>query len=521
MWLLISLALAVLFGVMSLSAWRKKWAIDDTPTSKCRGVFVGRNEVVGTAEALYEPLRAPFTQTPCVWFSWELEEYKKQGDDSSWVTIEKRSTAAPFWIADETGKVLVRPRMAKLGPRQSIQERIGTGFNPPYSLWQLRQWVLVGEDNLERHYSLQDRSFSEPPHHKSGLFDFKVDSASPISNLPGKKRITEHVIEVGSPLYLFGTARPRMEGPGLEFVGGEEELIVTTKSEAQVAKSAKFAAFGLGLACMVLSGFFVGGISTSMHDEVRWGWVVGVALAELFILFLLVLQRNYNRQIEVKEQAAKAWSLIDVSLQRRSELVPKLVAVVEEFNAHELRVQELVAELRSIPAPPPSVEKLPDDATISGAESTDLAQRHAASSTVALAEAYPELKASEVFLDLQHRYADAEEAVATARSFYNDSIEVLRTRRSQFPGSLFARLVEVPSWRLFEADLAASYVAPAAVAPDSAPAPSLDKQPDAVDDPRDVELPGPPTPPTPPNLPSPPGSGGLPDSPPSGPLRPF
>lgn len=472
--LFICLVLAVIAGGVSLSSWRKKWAIDDTPTSTCRGVFVGRNEVVGRSAPLYEPLRTPFTQTPAVWFSWELEQYKKQGDDHSWVTIEKRSTCAPFWIVDDTGRVLIRPRRAEMGADQSLQERLDGGFAPPYSRWQLRQWVLVGEDVTERQLSLADASFHEPPQQRSGLFDFKQDTGSPISALSGRNRVTERMIPVDAPLYLFGTARPRVDGPGLEFTGDDEHLLVTTKSEAQVAKSAGLAAGGLGLVCLVLSAIFAGGISNTITDEIKWGWVVGVVVAELAILLLLVLQRNYNRQVEVKEQAAKAWSLIDVSLQRRAELIPKLVAVVEGYGSHERQVQELVAQLRAVPAPPTSGQGLPDDATITGAEAADRGQRAAARSAVAVAEAYPDLKASEVYLDLQHRYTDAEEAVASARRFYNDAIEVLRNRRAQFPGNLFARFVRVPSWQLFEADEAAAYVPPVAIAPQAAPAPAVD-----------------------------------------------
>src|SRR6476469_9750304 len=86
----------VLIGVC-LSSWKKKWEIDDTPTSTCRGVFVGRNEVVGTAVPLGEALTTPFSQSKVVWFSWELEKYVSSGDDSEWRTVEQRSTAFFFY----------------------------------------------------------------------------------------------------------------------------------------------------------------------------------------------------------------------------------------------------------------------------------------------------------------------------------------------------------------------------------------------------------------------------------------
>jgi LemA protein len=499
---LVTGVLAIGLGFACLASWRKKWVIDDTPTSDCRGVFVGRNEVVGQAVPLYEPIVTPFSQTPAVWFSWDLERWQKSGDNHSWVTHEKRQTAAPFWLQDDTGRVLVRPRDAQIEPVQALREELDRGFAPPYSRWQLRQWVLVGEDTQERTRSMADTSFSEPPRSGGGFLNTTPDTAGPISNLSGKWRITEQVIAAGAPVYLLGTAQPRTDGPGLEFAGSAGDLLVSTKSEEQVASSSGWTARLCGLGCLVLSAVCVGGISDALFDEVKWfliAWTLGL---EVGILFLLTLQRNYNRQVEVKEQAAKAWSLIDVSLQRRFELIPNLVEVVRQYGVHERDVQAAVAELRAVPQKPPT-EELPSDATLEGAQDTDRGLKHAAKTTVALAEGYPDLKASGVYLDLQVRIADAEESVASAREFYNDAIEVLRTRRSQFPGSLFARFVDVPSWKLFEAEEAATFVPSAAVAPAAAPSP-------------DASSGGPPAPPVGGPPPDPPAPGAPPTPPASG-----
>ena len=461
---------AVVCAYFSLSAWRRKWIIDDTPTSTCRGVFVGRNEVVGRARPLYDPLTAPFSQRPVVWFRWDLERYQKSGDNHQWVTVEQRSTAAPFWIQDQTGRVLVRPRRAEVHPQTTLCERLDRDFAPPYSRWQLRQWVLVGEDVTERNISLADSSFLEAPG-GGGFLSFTSDTASPISALSGRHRITEQVIAVDDPLYLLGTARPRRDGPGLEFTGDDDDdLLVSTKTEAKVASTAKWTARGTALGCFVATAWFMAEASNSATGRVRLSWILGAVGAEVLVLFLLALVRNYNRQVEVKEQAAKAWSLIDISLQRRMELIPHLVGVVQAYGQHERQVQELVTELRAVPEPPPATE-LPDDAALAGAESSDRRLRSAARTTVAVAEAYPDLKADQLYLDLQKRYADAEEGVASARTFYNDAIELLRTRRTQFPGSIFARYVQVPSWKLFEADEAALIVPMIAQAPVAAPAP--------------------------------------------------
>lgn len=484
---------ALVLGWLCLSSWRKKWTIDDTPTSTCRGVFVGRNEVVGQAVPLYQPIVTPFTQTPAVWFSWELERYQKSGDDSEWVTVEKRSTAAPFWIQDQTGRVLIRPRGADLEPVRGLCEELDRGFAPPYSRWQLRQWVLVGEDVVERQRSMADTSFALAPTVDGGWFDNTPDTANPISSLSGKYRVTEQAIAAGAPIYLMGTARPRTDATGLEF-SGDDDLLVSTKSEAQVASSNGWTARLCGLGCLLMTAIFVGTASDALFDEVKWFLVIWALGLEVGGLFLITLLRNYNRQVEVKEQAAKAWSLIDISLQRRSELMPNLVEVVKGYGEHEREVQAAVAELRAVPTPPPT-ETLPSDATLAHAQTTDQSMKAAAQTTVALAESNPNLKADSVYVDLQARIADAEESVASARGFYNDAIEVLRTRRTQFPGSLFARFVEVPSWNLFEADEAARFVPSVATAPSAAP---------------EIDHAAPPPPSPPPATPPPPPGGSAP-----------
>jgi LemA protein len=459
---LLSGIFAVVLGVVSLNAWRKKWIIDDTPTSTCRGVFVGRNEVTGVARPVYAPITTPFSQTPAVWFSWHLERWQSSGKNSRWQTVERRETAAPFWLEDDTGRVLVRPRQADVQPRQTVQEDLDGSYAPPFSRWQLRQWVLTGEDVAERHRSLADPSFAEPPMASGGFFSMQADTASPISALRGQHRITEQVIGVGEPVYLLGVASPRTDGPGLEFASGD--LLVSTRSEAKVATSNQRTALFAGLGCLAMSALFAGTFTETATGDPIWWTVWGIVLAELVALAGLVVVRNHNRQVEVKEQAATAWSMIEVSLQRRHELIPHLVQVVEAIGAHERDVQALVAELRTVPSPPDHVE-LPDDATLERAELTDRSLRAGARASAAVAEAYPDLQADQVYLDLQRRIVDAEEGVASARQFYNDAIEVLRNRRSQFPGSIFARFVTVPSWRLFEAEEVIDVRAPRAPSP--------------------------------------------------------
>ncbi len=519
---LVAFVVAVLAGLAAIRSWRRKWEVDDTPTSTCRGVFVGRNEVVGRAVPTGPVLRSPFSGSETVWFEWHLERYRKGKNGGTWHTIEKRSTAAPFWLEDDTGRVLVRPRSSDVEPEQTVQRELGPAFAPPYSRWQLRQWVLAGEDVAERHRSLTDPAFLEPPQ-EGGWFT--TGTAEPVHALPGRLRITEKVLRAGTPLYVLGEARARDDGAGIELVQQADRLLITTRTEEQVAGSERTTAALGGVASLVASGVFAGALSAHIHDRIVWAWPLLLVGVELGVLFLFTLTRNYNRQVLVKQQAAKAWSMIDVSLRRRADLLPMLATVAEAAAAHERTVQAAGAELRADRGVP-TAEELPGDATLAAAEAADRAQRAAAAGAFALREAHPSLLTSESFLDLQNRIVDAEEAVASARTFYNDAINVLRDRRQTFPGSLFARLVDVPSWRLFEAEEAARpgpqvVLAPAAADADpdagpSGPADGPPPQPAALPPPPDDRPPSGETGPAPgAHLPPPPRRRGRRDRPPA------
>ncbi|MEZ5138580.1 MAG: LemA family protein [Acidimicrobiales bacterium] len=218
-------------------------------------------------------------------------------------------------------------------------------------------------------------------------------------------------------------------------------------------------------------------------------------LAELGVLALTTLQRNYNRQVEVKEQAAKAWSLIDVSLQRRAELIPALVAVVEGYGAHEREVQELVAELRTVPAPPAGHAELPDDHRCGSSRPTAPAggggSRRARRGLPrpARQRGLPRPAAP-----LRRRRGGGGLGPALLQRRHRGAPHPARP----VPRQLFARFVQVPSWKLFEADEADRYVPPVAVAPRLRLLELV--QPAAVDAPDGPD--GPPSPPAPPRRPA-------------------
>jgi len=138
----------------------------------------------------------------------------------------------------------------------------------------------------------------------------------------------------------------------------------------------------------------------------------------------------FNRLVRARNQVHVAWSDVDVQLQRRHDLVPPLVESVRGYLQHEAGLLERVALERSRARDTQSIADRGDKET---ALSTDLGR------LVALAEAYPELKASANFRQLSSQLVEVEDALAHARRFYNGSVREYNTDIQRFPEMLVAR----------------------------------------------------------------------------------
>ena len=137
----------------------------------------------------------------------------------------------------------------------------------------------------------------------------------------------------------------------------------------------------------------------------------------------------YNKLVRGRNRVREAWSGIDVQLRRRASLVPNLVESVKGYAAHERTVFEEVTRARG------ALQQASGAAAAAGAN-TALSQ--ALSHLFAVAEAYPQLRASESFTGLQRDLGDAEDKVAFARQFYNRNVLDFNTRVESFPGNLIA-----------------------------------------------------------------------------------
>ena len=428
------------------------------PTSTCRGVFVGRNEVVGQAVPLYQPIVTPFTQTPAVWFSWELERYRSPGDDSEWVTVEKRSTAAPFWIQDDTGRVLIRPRGAELEPVAGLCENARPRLRPAL---QPLAAPPVGAGRRGRAASaaqtMADTSFAPGPHGRRRLV--RQHARHRPARSPRCRASTaspSRCIAAGAPIYLLGTARPRTDGTGLEFTGERGPAGVH-----QVRGAGGVVERLVGPALRPRLPALLGGLRRRRHRRaVRRDQVVPHRLAlGIEVGGPLPHRPDAELQPPGRGEGAGGQGLV---AHRRQPPAPVRAAAATWSRwsrgtaSTSARCRRRVAELRAVPAPPPT-EELP----------TRRHPRRRRDHRPGPAggrprprwrwpRRYPDLKASQVYLDLQARIADAEESVASARA-------VLQRRhrgaphppRRSSPAACSPGSSRCPSWKLFEAEEAA------------------------------------------------------------------
>ncbi len=160
-------------------------------------------------------------------------------------------------------------------------------------------------------------------------------------------------------------------------------------------------------------------------------------LTTIFIIILLIfIIRIYNKLVALKNQVDAAWSDISVQLKRRHDLIPKLVEVVQQYAQYEQAVLTRVTTLRSESK---KLEKInEDDLKQTGLVEQELEQQ--IKKLVILAEDYPDLKASEHFIELQRELSIVEDTLQHARRFYNGAVRLLNTQIDSFPDLIMARL---------------------------------------------------------------------------------
>ncbi len=169
----------------------------------------------------------------------------------------------------------------------------------------------------------------------------------------------------------------------------------------------------------------------------------------LIVLGLMLLWAvfTYNRLIALRNRAKEAWSDIDVQLKRRYDLIPNLVEAVRGYAGHERELFEKVTEARTRAM---GAGTMKDHSEAENMLSSTL------KSLFAVAENYPQLRASENFLELQKELRDTEDKIQAARRFYNTNVRDLNTKIESFPASIAANTFRFVKMDFFEIEEAAA-----------------------------------------------------------------
>jgi len=175
-------------------------------------------------------------------------------------------------------------------------------------------------------------------------------------------------------------------------------------------------------------------------------WII---IGLIVVLGLVVI--NYNLVVRARNMVSEAWSGIDVQLKRRYDLIPNLIESVKAYSSHERDLFENLSEARS--------KSMTTEAV--GARGTAENQLSGELKTLlAVAEAYPDLKASANFLTLQKELVEIEDNIQYARRYYNATVRDYNTRIQSFPGLLIAKPFGFRDAEFFEIEFATEREAP-------------------------------------------------------------
>jgi hypothetical protein len=403
----------------SLAAARRKQLIDNLPTSKTSGVFIGLVELKGTAEA-DPPQRSYLAGTACVYYRYRVKEKwsrtvteaytdsdgntrTRTKQETGWETVAEGGVdSEPFYLKDDRGLIRILPKGATIEPGQTFNRTC---------------------------------SESDPLYYAKGPPNSIIDSA-------GSRQFTEEAIPLHSSLYVVGHARQRTDIVAAEIADREAAtlFLISTHAEQKVSGSYRLrfwflAALGAALVAGGLvwreevlhpghyppaSTFSRAAIAYLGAWLLGWTWIV------------------YNSFVELRQRVEQGWANIDVELKRRADLLPNLVQLVTGMRDHEQRVQTEVAALRAQAGATAPGRPGPDPAAL-------------ARPLVAVAEAYPDLKANALFLKLQAQLTETEDRIALARGYFNDIATFFNTRLGVIPDGWIGALAGMRERSLMDA----------------------------------------------------------------------
>jgi hypothetical protein len=386
---------------------RRKRTIDDLPTSKTQGVFIGHVELKGSAES-ETPLVSYLASVRCVHFSWRVEEHwsrtvvesytdskghlqTRTRIESGWTRVGGREVSIPFYLKDDTGIIRVIPEGAKIQNVQIFNESC-TPASPLY--------------------------YGKGP-------------ASSIANTTHQRRFFETAIPLHQMLYITGQSRERQDivAPEIAFDKKCDLFLISTHSEKQISRG-----YSLWYWIFTVLGFLVSGgsglvwsLTAGSDPKLSWQPFIFMSGGYFIVLILGLIWATYNSLINLNNRVKQSWSQVDVQLKRRNDLIPNLIAAVERYSNHERDTQIALTELRA-----------QNEATPPGIAGPDY--KGLSPLLRILNEKYPDLKANSSFLNLQKNLIDTEQRIALARDYYNETTTFYNTRLEIIPESFVAIL---------------------------------------------------------------------------------
>ncbi len=390
--------LLILMVVLYFYYYRKYATVIDTPTSKVRGVFIGRVELQGTTRC-DEPTTGYLSHESCVWTRYIVEEHywrvvsngKKTRVQTGWEQIDEHCRYVWFGLEDDTGTIQVNPKQAN----------------------------VTGEILFKKTVTCEDELY------------WGMCKKSEISGSTGKRRFTETTIRVDAPAYLFGYATIADDSttpyiawnktlPMYEIHYGTEKDAISTFGSGQWGAVAGI----VFIFCYAIYKIYFGDESDGPAGTMTTLSVVAVFTLLLYLAAWFWI--NYNRLISMRQRVHEGFAHLEVQYQRRADLIPNLVEAVKGYRDYEAVTQQSIAALRSL--------------AMQRHAQTTVDKNESERQIFLLREAYPDLKANRNFLNLQQQLADTETRIALASEYYNDFATNSNARLLQFPICLVAKM---------------------------------------------------------------------------------
>lgn len=402
--------------MLSLRAGKRRRLLDDTPTCKTTGVFIGMVELKGKAESS-QPLRSFLAEWNCVHYSWSVDEHwsrtvtetytdsdgktkTRTRHESGWKTVASGGEQIPFYLQDDCGVVQILPQGAELEPATMFNETCG---------------------RLDPLYYAKGPAFA-------------------VSDSDHRRRFVERGIPLHQSIYVMGQARERSDIVAAEIAQSDKAsmFMISTRDEASISggMAGAYWLWGVGGLFITLGGILFAGT--------RDGNASALPLILGCVIYFLAWFAGwawmvFNSVVGLRQRVKQAWSQVDVQLKRRHDLIPNLVSTVKGLRDYESNLQTEVATLRAqMTATPPGE---------AGADYSGITPL-----LIAIEERYPELKSDESFLNLQRNLIDTEQRIALARGYFNEIASFYNVRLEVVPDRFLAAIAGMKPQELLLAE---------------------------------------------------------------------